>query len=717
VDLSIGQRLVLGFGIASALIVTLVAASHVWTREVAAIRHRQLAVIAPRAAAADGLESAVLYVAVAARNCVISPEPARRETLETALARMRRETQVLALMAREPDGAIVAAQAPGLAVAYEGAVRDLVDSAGAADAPDRAVELRTARAREELLAVVREYGALQRTRLEETRAEITRAVERMDAAVVNLGLAALALGALTGVLTARSVRRPALALVRAARRMGAGDFEPALAMNVAADVHRRDELAELSSAFGRMGVELKAREEGLLSQKAEIQAQEERLRAQYEEIHSQYEQIQAQNEELQSQNEELQAQREELQSQGEALQQTVDRLAVSEEALRQTDRNKNDFLALLSHELRNPLAPIKNSLYVLGRVDPGSQQAEQARLVIERQVGQLARLVEDLLDVARISRGRVQLRRAPLDLARLVADCAADCRASFAASGITLEVDLPASPVLVDGDATRLSQVVGNLLQNAAKFTPAGGSVRLGLRTEDGRAQLRVHDSGAGMEKETLSRLFQPFMQGDVDLARTNAGLGLGLSLVKALVEMHGGSVTAASEGRGMGSDFLVTLPLGGDGRSASELHPLPLAAGTERRVLVVEDNVDAAASLRDVLALGKHEVDVAYTGAEAIAKARACRPHLVLCDIGLPDLNGHEVAAAFRRDPLLQSVYLVALTGYALPEDIRKATDSGFDEHLPKPPSIERLNQILAALPTAALLDGSEPGRPDERD
>jgi CheY-like chemotaxis protein len=377
----------------------------------------------------------------------------------------------------------------------------------------------------------------------------------------------------------------------------------------------------------------------------------------------------------------------------------------AEEALRSADRNKNEFLALLSHELRNPLAPIRNSLHVLGRVPPDSPQAQRALRVVERQAEQLSSIVEDLLDVTRISRGKIELRRGPLDLGQLLRQGVDDAQSSLAAGGLALVVDIAEEPLCVEGDPVRLAQVVGNLLQNAAKFTPQGGSVFVSLRREGERAALRVRDSGIGMERRTLERLFQPFVQADVGLDRTNAGLGLGLSLVKSLVELHGGSVAATSEGRNKGSEFLVTLPLANV--PAQPPHARAEAGRrARRRVLVIEDNADAGDSLCEVLALGGHEVELARAGAEGLEKARARRPDLVLCDIGLPDLSGHEVAAAFRSDPRLRSVRLVALSGYALPDDVARAAAAGFDDHLAKPPSIEQLHEILGSL--AASGDGS---------
>jgi len=450
----------------------------------------------------------------------------------------------------------------------------------------------------------------------------------------------------------------------------------------------RDAVAFLERSAAQLGVSLQNAygHERIQLLVGELQEKNGRLQAQQERLQAQQEELQAQNEELQAQQEELQAQNEELQAQGEELRRT-------EESLRQADRNKNEFLAVLSHELRNPLAPIQNSLHIMDQARPGSDQARRAQAVVARQVRHLTRLVEDLLDVTRISNGKVRLRRTSVELARLVRQAAEDNAALFAARNIELAVEIGAEP-RVDGDPARLVQILGNLLQNAAKFTQSGGRVCVSLEGGDGRARVRVRDSGVGMDPETLGRLFQPFMQADVTLARTGGGLGLGLALVKGLVELHGGTVRAESEGRGKGAEFVVELPTHDADALAAPAPPPPPCP--RRRVLVIEDNVDAAESLRDALVLAGHEVEVAYRGADGIARAREWGPQVVLCDIGLPDMEGHEVARAFRADSALRAVQLVALTGYALPEDRQRALDAGFDDHLAKPPSMGRLEELL---------------------
>jgi two-component system CheB/CheR fusion protein len=386
----------------------------------------------------------------------------------------------------------------------------------------------------------------------------------------------------------------------------------------------------------------------------------------------------------------------------------------TEEALRaanlqlaETDQRKNDFLAVLSHELRNPLTPIRNGLYILERVAPGSEQAKRAQEIISRQTSQLVHLVDDLLDVTRITRNKIQLQRHLLDLNELVRRAVEDYHALFEEKGLRLETHLASERLSVNGDEVRLAQVIGNLLQNALKFTSRGGrvSINTAVSSAGGRATLRIVDNGAGIAPEMLPRLFQPFMQADMTLDRSKGGLGLGLALVKNLVVLHGGEVCAHSTGPGQGAEFVIEVPL--DAPTAAETRALPTVAGRSgRRVLVIEDNLDVANSLRDALVLGGHTVAVAYNGPEGLARAREFKPEVVFCDIGLPGMDGFEVARAFRADETLKNIVLVALSGYALPEDLQRAAEAGFQHHLVKPPNLEKLEQLLAKLPTAGSVD-----------
>ncbi len=375
--------------------------------------------------------------------------------------------------------------------------------------------------------------------------------------------------------------------------------------------------------------------------------------------------------------------------------QDVTALKTAEQALRLADRRKSEFLGVLSHELRNPLAPIRNSIYLLDRVPPDSPAAAHAKDVIGRQTDHLTRLVDDLLDVTRISRGKIQLKRARVDLRDVVRRSNDDLRSLFEASAVELRVEYATGPVWVDGDATRLTQVLGNLLHNAVKFTPPGGSVTVALSLEDGRAAVAVRDTGHGIEPSEVERMFEPFAQAEQTLARTKGGLGLGLALVKGLVELHGGSVRASSAGIGRGAEFVVSLPLVAAPPPVSQASPE--VQGPGRRVLIVEDNVDAAQSLAQLLALSGHDVSVAHDAGTGLARARELRPDVIICDIGLPDMDGYEFARLARRDAALRGMRLVALTGYAQPEDRQRALDAGFDAHEPKPASLARLAALLA--------------------
>ncbi len=375
--------------------------------------------------------------------------------------------------------------------------------------------------------------------------------------------------------------------------------------------------------------------------------------------------------------------------------QDVTALKLAEQALRLADRRKSEFLGVLSHELRNPLAPIRNSIYLLERAPPDSAPARHAKEVIRRQTDHLTRLVDDLLDVTRISRGKIELKRARIDLRDVVRRSNDDLRSIFDESGVELRVEYDTGPAWVDGDATRLSQVFGNLLQNAVKFTPAGGTVTVALSVGEGRVAVAVRDTGSGMDPREVDRMFEPFAQADQTLARTKGGLGLGLALVKGLVELHGGGVRGSSAGIGRGAEFVVSLPLAAA--------PAPgIAAGlgvrgASRRVLIVEDNVDAARSLAEILELAGHRVSVAFAARAGLDLAREARPDVVICDIGLPGMDGYEFARTVRRDESLRGIRLIALTGYAQPEDRQRALEAGFDAHEAKPASLDRLAALLA--------------------
>jgi PAS domain S-box-containing protein len=371
----------------------------------------------------------------------------------------------------------------------------------------------------------------------------------------------------------------------------------------------------------------------------------------------------------------------------------------AEEALREADRRKDVFLAILAHELRNPLAPIRNAVEFLRLREPAEPDLKEARDIIERQVRHLTRLVDDLLDVTRITRGKVVLHKQPVEVATAVADAVETCRPLIDERGQELNVVL--TPALrVEADPTRLAQVVGNLLNNAAKYTPEGGHIRLSADREGGEVVLRVKDDGIGIPPAVLPHVFDLFAQAEGSLHRSQGGLGIGLTLVRSLVEMHGGRVGAFSEGPGKGSEFVTRFPLlsGSPAEVAPEDPQEGGAPSSPRRVLVVDDNTDAANSMAMLLRQEGHEARAVHEGPAVLGAARDFRPDVVLLDIGLPGgLTGYDLAPRLRELPGLEKVLLVALTGYGQEEDKRCARDAGFDAHLTKPADLAALHALLA--------------------
>ncbi len=369
----------------------------------------------------------------------------------------------------------------------------------------------------------------------------------------------------------------------------------------------------------------------------------------------------------------------------------------AEEALKDADRRKDEFLAMLAHELRNPLTPIRNALHLL-QSPAAADRMGQVRDLMERQVEHLTRLVDDLLDVARIMRGKIELRRAPVELAAVIARAVETAQPVIDTHGQQLTVALPPEPIYLEGDLVRLSQVFANLLNNAAKYTGPGGSIRLTAEKEDGQAVVHVRDSGVGMAPETVPHIFDLFVQADRSAARSQGGLGIGLTLVRQIVELHGGSVHAASPGLGQGSEFTVRLPALAAAPAPAEPKPRAGHAGPTRgrRVLVVDDNQDVADSLALVLRLGGHDVRVAHDGPAALEAAHAYRPEVVLLDIGLPGMTGYEVARRLRQEPPAGLALLIALTGYGQEEDRRRSSEAGFDVHLTKPVDPADLKELL---------------------
>ena len=376
--------------------------------------------------------------------------------------------------------------------------------------------------------------------------------------------------------------------------------------------------------------------------------------------------------------------------------QAEEALRRSEAELREVDRRKNHFLAVLSHELRNPLAPIRNSLYLLDRALPGSPQATRAKEVLGRQMEHLTRLVDDLLDVTRVSHGKLELRRTTIDVRDVVQKTCTDHATVFEQRGIGLNVEVPGCSLWIDADVTRISQALRNLLMNAAKFTAEGGKVRVAVLRAADRVEVSVQDDGIGIEPEALSRVFEPFVQAERQ-EKARGGLGLGLALVKGLVETHGGSVRAESAGTDRGSRFIISLPLAPapERREGARGASAPASA---LDILVIEDNVDGAETLAAVLELQGHQAHIATDGVSGLRRAHELRPDVILCDIELPGLDGYEVARRLRSEGSMANTRLIALSGFAGADDKRLAFEAGFNAHLAKPVSVEDLDALLRA-------------------
>jgi signal transduction histidine kinase/ActR/RegA family two-component response regulator len=381
---------------------------------------------------------------------------------------------------------------------------------------------------------------------------------------------------------------------------------------------------------------------------------------------------------------------------GAAVRERHQLLEREKEALQAADAAKDEFLAMLSHELRNPLAAMNTAAHVLRVADPGHPATVLARTVMERQTRHMTRLIEDLLDVSRIAMGKASLEKGPLDLSEAVTRVVEEWRGSERLS--RHRVELTATPAWIDGDRARIEQVVSNLLDNAVKFTPAGRRIAVSVGREGGDALLSVSDEGEGIAPELIGRVFDLFVQGEHGIDRGKGGMGIGLALVKRLTGMHGGTASASSAGRGQGATFAVRLPAIEAVASAAGTRPVRPAPATPRRILIVEDNADAREMLRDALILSGHEVDVARDGASALAAAARTAPEVALVDIGLPDMDGYEVARRLRAS-VNPRILLIALTGYGQSDDQRRALEAGFDVHLTKPVEAERLEAAIAAL------------------
>ena len=414
----------------------------------------------------------------------------------------------------------------------------------------------------------------------------------------------------------------------------------------------------------------------------------------------------------------------ELEAANRSLQSEIAERARAEQALKQADRHKDEFLAMLAHELRNPLAPIHSAVELIRMRPLEDPQLNWAREVIARQLTSLTRLVDDLLDVSRITRGKINLTRQVVELEGLISRAVETVHPLFDEHGHQLTLELPEPGVKVFGDSTRLTQAIANVLGNAAKYTDKGGRISLIAAVGETDVLIRVRDNGIGIRPDMLPHVFELFTQLDRADGRTQGGLGIGLALVQRLVQMHGGEVSAASEGPGMGSEFVIRLPLlhadlepdevdtkptsdpapcGSD--VASVVAPLVSAGAARmaRRILIADDNNDALESLATLLQLSGHEVYTATNGGTALQSAERHKPEVALLDIGMPMLDGYEVAKRIRSQPWGQRITLVALTGWGQDSDRRRSREAGFDSHLVKPLDLETLTELLARLPTTA--------------
>jgi len=377
-------------------------------------------------------------------------------------------------------------------------------------------------------------------------------------------------------------------------------------------------------------------------------------------------------------------------------------LRVRAEELAEADRRKDEFLAMLAHELRNPLAPVRNAVQILQATRTDDPVVVRLTEMLSRQVRHMAHLVDDLLDVSRITRGKVDLQKEHVILTDVVSRAVEIARPLIETRRHDLNISLPPDPILIEADPTRLTQILGNLLNNAAKYTEDGGHIWVSAIRDHCDVVVSVRDSGIGLAPEMLSRVFDLFTQENRTIDRSQGGLGIGLTLVKRLVEMHAGTVRATSDGPGRGSEFVVRLPaLPACQDVTTDAKPSEPPVASSRRLLIVDDNVDSAESMAELLTLVGHQVRTAHDGPAALREAQAHRPEFVLLDIGLPRMDGYEVARRMRDNPDLRSATLIAMTGYGQDEDRRKTHEAGFGYHLVKPLNLEEVSRILRAIPT----------------
>ncbi len=369
--------------------------------------------------------------------------------------------------------------------------------------------------------------------------------------------------------------------------------------------------------------------------------------------------------------------------------------------LQLADRRKDEFLSVLAHELRNPLAPIRNGLHLMKVAHDDARIVGRAREIVDRQVTQMVRLIDDLMDLTRISRGKLMVQKAPVALADVLRIAVETSQPIIEQAGHAFTLDVPDAPILVEADETRLAQVFANLLNNAAKYTMHGGRVGLSVRRDGDEVHIAVDDTGVGIPAAMLGHIFDMFTQVDRSLEKAQGGLGIGLNIARRLVEKHGGRLTAESGGEGQGSRFVVSLPVADSSAVAAVAPPdgEPAPAGPPRRVLVVDDNVDAATSLSLMLRAMGHETRTASDGREAVAAVEEFRPDLVLMDIGMPNLNGYDACRQMRQLPWTRDLVIAACTGWGQDDDRQSSREAGFDLHLVKPPSPSALQQLVAGL------------------
>jgi signal transduction histidine kinase/ActR/RegA family two-component response regulator/CHASE3 domain sensor protein len=836
---SIRRRIYFGFAVVLALLAIEVAVALRGLHRIRDLRQEIADRYDPPSQASQDLEHGVLHRAIAVRNFMLTRDRRHQHEYERLLATY---VDRLEDIERMPLDAESRAALDAVAIAsrvHISRTTSLLSLFGgrrpAAELAD--AEVRLADAREDLLARIRAFDDVQRTRQTEARARMSAAEREVAAALLGSAvLAALALG-VTALLTSRAVRRPALALVGAARALEKGDYAPALALATRGRV-ARGELQHLAGAFARMAEALRRREQrsqaegrlaaalarslcpettatsaideiaaytgaevaavylvegpelrrvagraaegtppalertgivaealaaghpiqladvpgdlpfvlhagfgtvrpravlavplgsrgeqvgllllGSLRRMSEdavafalgaatsvaiaLQNAESHVRIGEfaAELRDRNQQLQAQNEEIQAQTEELVAQGDEIRRHNDELGAAKEALAAKAAALEEVDRRKNEFLATLGHELRNPLAAVATAGSLLEAEARDGRVLRRAG-VIARQVRNLRRLVDDLLDLSRINHGKVELRRESTDVAAAIEGAVHSMRGDADAKGQTIAFRCGADALHVDADPVRLDQVISNLLRNAIKYTPERGTITVAAGADGGEAVIRVGDTGMGISPDLLPRIFEPFIQG-THSEGGEQGLGLGLALVRRLVELHGGTVAALSEGEGTGTVFVVRLPLVA-ALAAPERPPLDPAAPERAevaRVLLVEDDPDVAATTAEALEMFGFEVRVE---SDADAGLRACTespPDVALLDIGLPGRSGHELARDIRARLSRSEVRLVAVTGYGLPEDRARSRAAGFDHHLVKPVNLDELRHLIERL------------------